>query len=347
MIRVTALTSGRDVPSARYRFAALVGPLESRGVAVRLHAPAVSRYAGAPLRDTGSRGKAAAAFLEAKAWTMAKLAAQLPGVMSSRWATDLVWLERQMIPGRYTLERALPRPLVVDVDDAIWLAGDRRAAERLAARADVLVAGNSFLADWFSSHGARRVEVVPTGVDLRLFAAQERRSRGTRRVGWIGTSSNLPYLESLSPILERIRRELAANIVIISDRPPGRNFVQHEWIRWSPANEVAMIQSFDVGLMPLDDSDWARGKCSFKLLQYLAAGVAAVASPVGMNREVLALGGGLAADDPDQWYAQIEGLLMNQELRDREAGRGRAVIERHFSVDVIASRLATLFEKIT
>jgi glycosyltransferase involved in cell wall biosynthesis len=170
-------------------------------------------------------------------------------------------------------------------------------------------------------------------------------------MGWTGTSPNFPYLATIEPALEIALREIpGAALVVVADREPslprlaGRDV---RFVPWSPTSEVEALASMDVGLMPLADDEWTRGKCSFKMLQYMAAGIAGVVSPVGMNREVLALGeSGLAASGVDDWIEALRALAADPDRRARLGATGRAVALAHFDVPVVAAQIAAVFRSL-
>src|SRR5580698_10500765 len=149
MIRVAALTSGRDVPSTRFRIRQHINSLRNHGINVNEYAPYIDKYALLPGWPVKISYKYALPYLAL--WQGCKLATRLPGVWGS-WCSTITWLEREILSGYLTIEFSLKRPVVLDVDDSIWLAKPfgRKAAARIAKRADVVVAGNRFLADWLT-----------------------------------------------------------------------------------------------------------------------------------------------------------------------------------------------------
>ncbi len=350
MIRVAALTSGRTDPASRFRVRQHVAALREHGVEVREHAPLVSKYARLPGWPAGVKERYALPYL--LAWQGLKLATRTPGIVGS-WRADVTWLQRPFLEPYFTLERALGRPVVLDVDDAIWLmrSSGPSHVRALARHVDVVVAGNEFLADWFRPH-ARDVRVVPTAIDTSRFAPPAvREDRGRFVLGWTGSAPNLTYLDTIATPLARILDRFPdAQLLVVSDRAPSLRGVPEgrvEFVRWSPEVEAAAVQRMDVGLMPLPDDDWSRGKCSFKMLQYMACGVPVVVSPVGMNRDVLALGDvGVAATTDDEWYAALESLRQSPERRREQGVAGRAAAERHYGVGTVAARLAAVFRDV-
>jgi glycosyltransferase involved in cell wall biosynthesis len=280
---------------------------------------------------------------------VAHAASRLPALAASRRA-DAVWLERVFAPGFDWLLRGLKGPIVLDVDDAVWLEGlAGRATPRRARAATAVIAGNQYLADWFAAY-CSQVHVIPTAIDCQRIQPAAR-SGGGFVIGWTGTSGNFPYLAAIEPALDVVLREVpGASLLVVADREPSLPRLAGRAVRfvpWSPASEVEALAAMDVGLMPLADDAWTRGKCSFKMLQYMAAGVPGVVSPVGMNREVLALGeSGLAATATDDWIAALRALAADPERRARLGATGRAVALAHFDVPVVAARIAAVFRAL-
>jgi glycosyltransferase involved in cell wall biosynthesis len=243
------------------------------------------------------------------------------------------------------LEPYLHRPLVFDIDDAIWLLspGHDRAVRATAGRAACVIVGNDFLADYVNAH-ARQVEIIPTAVDVERFSPAEKSGRGFV-VGWTGSATTYGYLEAIAPALGRFLDAAPdATLVVMANHfraLPGVAAERVEFVEWSPAMEAPVVAGFDVGLMPLPDSDWARGKCAFKMLQYLACGVPAVVSPVGMNAQVLAMSDvGLAASSEDEWVEALVTLARDPGRAVALGRNGRELVSTSFSVPVVARQLA-------
>jgi glycosyltransferase involved in cell wall biosynthesis len=346
-LRVEAVLSGRLAPSSRFRVLQHVAPLGRLGIDVDARPPRVSKYA-----TVGPRWQRRLGPLTGPVLTAAKLAARAPTVARS-WARDLTWLEREMIPGSRTLEPCLHRPLLFDVDDAIWLlsAGNERAARWTARHAACVLAGNDYLAEWFTSAGAT-VERVWTAVDTDHFRPDPdpRPDRRSFVIGWTGSASALRYLAALAKPLGRFLAETPeARLAVVSDYEPSLPGIPEDrvdFVRWSPSVEASALAGVDVGLAPLPDSAWARGKCAFKMLQYMAAGIPMVASPVGMNAQVLAMAEvGLPAADDAAWRDALHDLRADDGRRRAMGGHGRRLVEREFAVPVIADRLAGIMRR--
>ncbi|HEX5706490.1 MAG TPA: glycosyltransferase [Pyrinomonadaceae bacterium] len=336
MISVTAITSGRDVPSSRHRVRQFVEPLRRHGVAVTEHYARPNKY------------------LTKRVWPLG-LAARVPALLAAR-SSDITWLEREMIPGRATVERFAGRRRVLDVDDAIWLANDSDFSERLASACDGVIAGNDAIAAHYRPH-ARRVWVVPTSVDTTRWrpssntGESEARRRGKWTVGWIGTSSNLPYLYAQEDALaEFLESHADSELLVVCDRRPRFERLarrSYRFARWSAEAEVELVREMNVGLMPLADTEWARGKCALKMLQYMAVGIPVVASPVGANLQVFAQGRvGLPAASPEEWFHALRLLHSDAGMCARMGAEGRALVEEKYSVERNARALADVFREV-
>lgn len=286
-----------------------------------------------------------------------------------RPVADLLWIEYELLPWLpWAVERRwLPAdlPYVVEYDDAVFHRYDRgspavrallgRKLDHLMASAACVIAGNSYLAARASAAGARRVEILPSVVDLRDYPRPSPASGASTAdhddrpftVGWIGSPSTTRYLQSLAGVLARLAAGGPLRVVAVGASPldmPGVALEQHPW---SKAAEAAEIAAFDVGVMPLDDAPWERGKCGFKLIQYMACARPVVASPVGVNTELAIPGvtGDLAAA-PDEWVTALERLRAMPEQRMRLGRNGRELVERRYALQVTAPRLAALLGDI-
>jgi len=354
MVRVAALTSGRNVPSARFRVRQHVEPLRQSGFFVREYVPAIDKYAPVPRGLVQLTRHGFPTFLVDHGWRAVKRMVRAPGVLGSR-RSDITWLERLLLPGYLTFERTLKRPLVFDVDDAVWLSkpNGESAVSAIASMADVVVAGNLYLADRLSGC-SRQVRVVPTAVDTERFFPRDAEGNGRRDtfvIGWIGTSSNLGFLEEIGQPLGRFLDDHKdASMLVVSDSPPELRKLSPAKIRympWSEDREAAFLQEMDVGLMPLPDNEWTRGKCSFKMLQYMSCGIPAIVSPTGMNGEILEMGSvALPARAADDWYDALSFFRANRERAEEYGRAGRAIVESRFSRDIVTKTLSGIFRSL-
>lgn len=323
--QATFICGGRFVPASRFRVHPIETGLRSEGWATKL----IHGYGAMDqmiANQTARRAYRAACRVRRAARTAMM---HLDGpVMVQRlawpwWAVPEVRLARNC------------GGLVFDFDDAVFLgeggrqsAGRRKALSSVFAASRHVVAGNTWLAESIDANVP--ITVLPTCIDTSAYAPAKMRSeRSLPVVGWIGTSSNFPYLHQLIDDVARLRAGgYKFDFRICSDVEPvslvrelGATFV-----RWSDKGELSFLQSLDIGVMPLDDTDWCRGKCSFKLIQYMAVGCAVVASDVGFNRDVVSRDVGHLVRGGD-WASPLADLLGSAEVRTRmgRAARLRAV----------------------
>ncbi len=342
MIEVAALTSGSHVPSSRFRVRQYIRPLAEHGFVVREYCPLIEKFA-APIHPRVDPLMRAA-----------KLASRVPGILLARRA-GLVWIEREFLTGRATWERFLPHPKVLDVDDAIWLhaAAENDFSVTIAKGCAGVIAGNRYIQAHYESTGIR-TWLFPTGVDTERWkpgSARKDEDLSPFVVGWTGTSSNLEYLSAIEdPLEEFLRRVPAARIKVVCDSPPRFARIPDEkilFVPWSPERECHAVQGMDIGLMPLPDTDWARGKCSLKMLLYMATGIPVVASPVGTNREIFERGSiGFPASLPRDWFASLMFAYENPLVRKGMGEEGRRIAVNGFSTSVLSRRLSSIFHEI-
>jgi glycosyl transferase family 1 len=331
MIRVTALTAYRDDPASRFRIRQFIGPLAHLGIDVSEHYLPITRYRRQPLASLA-------------------ILMRLHGVAASRFS-DITWFRRELVPERFTLERFTGGRRIFDVDDAIWLLRDSGFSEKIVALCDGVIAGNQWLASHYEKLG-KQLWIVPTSVDTDVWVPATTARTNRWIIGWIGTASNLRYLQMIEePLAQFLNQHPGTLLRVVCDRRPGFRLIPPElweFIKWSPGSEVQSMQAMSVGLMPLEDSQWALGKCAFKMLLYMACGLPVVASPVGVNRELLQREEiGFAALTPDDWFASLHRLFADQALSSRLGTAGRKLVEAEYSVKVNILRLAKIFQQVS
>lgn len=320
------------MPSARYR--------------IRQHRSALA-LAGIEIEEAGQSTTAyPPPGTLARAWWASRRLARISANLLALRNCDCSFIQREFISKYRTLERLTPGSRIFDVDDAIHLLRGGTAARALARMSDRVIVGNAYLADWYSQWNAN-VTVIPTAVDhYRYHPEPALRADDTEmRIGWIGTSDNHWHLHhvdlALSFYFEKFPRH---RLFVVSDRAPALKHVNPlnlQFQPWSAETDVADINRMHIGIMPLVDTEWTRGKCSFKMLQYMSCGVPVVASPVGTNNEVFALGNvGFSASDANGWVSALEALALSNSLREKAGSSGRSVIERYFSAEIIAADIA-------
>lgn len=326
-IRVLAITGGENVPSRRFRIDALAPFLAKRNIELTELCPTISRYPPP-------------SHLLRLPWFAAALVERLTFLYRSR-GYDAVILQREMISTLPTLERLLPNPWVLDVDDAIYLHRNGKAAEYIASSCALVVCGNDSLAEKFSQWNSN-VVVIPTGVDTEQLQPIVNRNTSEKPIiGWIGTEGNYRYLEFIEPALTKVLASFPnVRLQIISNKFPA--FLEHlgeqlDFRLWRPGIENDLLPKFSIGIMPLEDSEWARGKCAFKMLQYMAAGIPVVVSPVGMNKIILETAQvGYAARSTHDWVDALIYLLDNLDFASVLGSNGRKLVEKDYSLKQVA-----------
>ncbi len=335
-LRVTGLTGHRRTPSARFRVGQFVEPLAAEGIDLDWRPAPVSEY---PPVATWQR----------PLWLAATMAARLPSIART-WSADVTLLNREFVSTLATIEGWTGGPRVFDVDDAIWLRRGGGYAARIARQMDLVVCGNEVIAEWFGQH-CSQLEILPTAVDTERFVPHPLADPGAAPTfGWSGTSSNHGFILDLEEAFAQVLQEIPnARLRVCSDREPKWKNLPAErvdFVPWSMAAEVAFVQARNVGLMPLEDTAWTRGKCSYKMLLYLSCAVPAVVSPVGMNNQVLAEGEvGRAANTAAQWTDEIIALLKDAEANRAMGAAGRRLVQEKYSVEVITRQWAALLRR--
>lgn len=349
MIKVAALTSGQDVPSTRFRVRQHIGRLYDLDIEVVEYYPSISKDAQIPFSHV--IGNSVVSLPLKASLAAAKLLATMPGILNG-YRADAVWLSRGILLGVPTFERILKHPVILDVDDAIWLRKGRitRGAIYVANSAQAIIAGNEYIADWYSQY-SDNVHVIPTAVDADRYKPNEAANGNTFTIGWIGTKHNLKYLQRLEQPLSRFFKEHSNSILlIVSNEAPSFSILDASnirYVRWSRTDEIKLIQEMDVGLMPLDDNPWTRGKCAFKMLQYMSCGKPVVVSPVGMNAEVLEKDDiGFPALNSEEWYSALSELKQNLPLRKYMGSNARNVVLSHYSSETIITRIADVIRGV-
>lgn len=253
----------------------------------------------------------------------------------------------------------LKRPVVIDWDDAFFELYARHRSplvrmlyrnklDRLLSRADAITCGNSHLYDYARKFCARRL-IVPTAVDTNKVRPAEGRHPGPPVIGWIGSASTWPYVRPYLPLLRCLVAEGKASVLVVGAGQAGRSDEGGgiEFRDWSEAREIADLQAMDIGIMPVPDRPWERGKSGYKLIQYMATGLPCVASPVGANCDIVVDGetGFLAATD-NEWESALRKLIDDPNLARNlgQAGRRRAI--KFYSLASQAPRLVELFRAL-
>jgi len=307
--KILALAVGdATVPSTRYRLLKLLPYLQAHQFKVDVVEPARRR---------------AARYAQA-----ASIVARLGGA-------DLVLIQKRLVPR--VLIRAISAtgtPIVFDLDDALFVDPARPGTaspesarlESIVRSSDLVIAGNAYLAEWARELGTP-VRQIPTAVDASRWSPSVLREHAGVVLGWIGTSSNLWHLEAIADgIVAALDAVPSSRLVVVCDRPAAIDHPAVEFRQWSLESELRSVADFDIGLMPLSDDPWTRGKCAFKALQCMALGLPVIAAAVGANNDVIDDGRtGILVHGPDDWTRRLLFLMQSADVR---TALGHAARER-------------------
>ena len=297
-----------------------------------------------------------------KAATFLRFAARRVRELLAVGDYDVVLLYREAVPlgpplaESFIASRGIP--IVYDFDDAIFLPNvseankafaflkNPRRVDRVLHLSRHIIAGNQFLGDYARRHNPA-VTVIPTTVDTTRFVPQELgapRASNELVVGWIGSPTTYPYLQSLGDVLKEVAARHPFTLKVSGAGQPVRMpGVTLQEVPWTLADEVSLFNTCDIGIYPLMDDDWSRGKCGFKAIQCMACGVPVVAAAVGVNREIIVDGvNGFLASTRSEWVEKLTRLLSDATLRARMSAAGRRTIEERYSLQVTAPQVAAV-----
>lgn len=219
---------------------------------------------------------------------------------------------------------------------------------KLIQQSHLVISGNSYLADFAQKHNDN-VHILPTSLDTEKYLPKENRiNYESVVIGWMGSAASSPYLSILDGVFrELLQKYKNIKIIVIGSKnyeaPDSRMLLKP----WSLESELSDLQKIDIGLMPLTDDEYAKGKCGFKALQYMSVGTPAVVSPVGVNVEIIKDGiNGFSARDTQEWVGKIGALIENAELRKKMGQAARKTVENSYSIRVNAAKLISLLEKL-
>ncbi len=346
-MKVLFLTQTGDLgPASRYRVYMLLPLLEKLGIEATV-SPAIDndRYTEI-YREGGGKWKKAEAYQAARQTRKDDL--------RRVEEFDAVFAQKGLLPGRSRIEEdfAKKRPLIHDFDDAIWLprvGGDpilrtlhrERLVQRVIRSATAVVVGNKYLAKYARSHNPR-VTVIPSAIDIERYSnLSTPEPSNPPRIGWIGSRSTLSYLRPLSVVFKRLQHRPR---VIASGDPASLDYPV-DFVQWNRATEIEELNRLDIGIAPLPDTPWEQGKCGTKVLQYMACGKPVVASPVGVNAMLVRDGvNGFHAGTVAEWRDRLQQLIDNPDLRREMGAKGRQMVEKEFTAQRSAQRLADVFQ---
>lgn len=278
---------------------------------------------------------------------------------------DLIFVYREAyMLGTTIFERKLAKsgvPMIFDFDDSIWLNDTSEGNQNLAwmkrpektadiCRYSTMVSvGNQYLADYAKQYNDN-IFILPTVINTAYHKPLERQPHDKICIGWTGTQTTLKHYETAIPILKRIKERYGDKVyfkVIMNSKNWRSEIPDTKIVQWSAENEIEELCEFDIGIMPLPDDKWSRGKCGFKGLQCMALELPVVMSPVGVNSEIITDGeNGFLASTRDEWFDKLSALIDSAELRQRLGKNARMTVVEKYSVEAWKDKVVREFEDL-
>lgn len=330
-------------PSQRYRFEQYFSFLRANGYSCEL-SYIIDEEADAIFYAPGK-------FVRKSIITLNSIVQRFSDIKKARGA-DIVFVQREaFMTGSAFFEKQFKKTgakLVFDFDDSIWLLDTSEANKRwewlksekktgkLIALADLVFAGNDYLAD-YASRFSEHVMVIPTTIDTQLFQRNTPYVESEKVcIGWSGSITTVKHFDMAVPVLKRIKEKYGERVEfkIMGDRRHVCEDLQLKAIPWSVDAEVSVLSSFDIGIMPLPDDEWVKGKCGLKGLSYMALEIPTIMSAVGVNPSIIQDGqNGYLAAGEEEWFEKLSALIDSFELRKRMGAAGRQTVEQRYSVE--------------
>lgn len=328
-------------PSQRFRYEQYLDTLQFHQIKYRIF-PFIDAYTNTILYRKG--------YTLQKIWGILKgYFRRIAHILEARNA-DYILLHREASPlgppvFEWLLAKVMRKKIIYDFDDAIWLSNTSSVntmVSRLKWHHKVanichwsykISGGNTYLCQYALQFNTS-VVLNPTTIDTNHLHNQLKdQTSEVPVIGWTGSHSTMGYLDNLVPVLQRLSEVYTFKIVVISNQRPDFQLPNLTFIRWQASTEITDLLNMHIGIMPLTDDPWAKGKCGFKALQYLSLGIPAVVSPVGVNCEIVEHGiNGYLCSDENEWYQALATLISDSSLRAKMGKAGRTKVEDQYSV---------------
>lgn len=274
---------------------------------------------------------------------------------------DIVFLQKEVLPQAYPLIeefiKKLNRKVVFDFDDAIFLVSPKRRSllynfryknsiPRILRMSDYVIAGNEYLKQYALRFNGN-VEIIPTSINTETYFVKKKEKKDRINIGWIGSRSTIFYLDQLGNVLRALAKRYDICLTIIGTGDYRIDGVETVTRPWRLETEISDLQCFDIGVAPLNNDDWALGKCGCKIIQYMGTGIPVVSSPVGINSEIINDNvNGFLADSDEEWIEKLSQLIENEALRERFGFMGRKTVEERYSVKVNGPKLLEILQRV-
>lgn len=277
---------------------------------------------------------------------------------------SIVFIHREASPigppiFEWIIVKVLKKKIIYDFDDAIWLKNTSESnklvsnvkvhskVKRICKWADMVFCGNKFLLEYAEQFNSN-VKYIPTTIDTdNTHNIKKKHQSSTINIGWTGTHSTIKYLNNIESTLSELQNEIDFNFIIISDIKPEFKKLNYTFIKWNKNSEINDLLKLDIGIMPLEESEWSKGKCGFKALQYMSLSIPTVVSPIGVNTTIINNGiNGFCASLPSDWKQHLKQLIQNIDLRKELGNNGYITIEERYSVNAYKNKYLNLIEEL-
>lgn len=341
-------------PSSRFRIYQYLSYLERVGIHCQVRPFMNSRF----YRIVYQRGKLHLKLVFFIVSTIKRIF-DLVGIMRF----DIVVIHREAFPFgppilEWIIAKLIKKPCIYDFDDAIYLkesSPSNKIVEfmkspskisRIIRMCKYTIAGNEYLEDYAKRFvNANRIMIIPTPIDTEKYSPWPKTDESGRIIlGWIGSHTTSQYLLPLKSVFSKLKSLYPQlKIKLVGTGNLKKLFPESMCIDWRLESEISELRSFNIGIMPLPDSEWAKGKCGFKLIQYMAVGIPMACSPVGANKDIVIDGyNGFLAESEKEWFGAIQKLIDDKELREELGRKGRETVENKYSLKI----MAPLFEDV-
>lgn len=280
-------------------------------------------------------------------------------LLFSSFQFDFIFIHREAAPVgppvfEFIMAKVFQKKIIYDFDDAIWLPNVSEVNKKIGGLkwhgkvkhicrwAHKVTCGNEYLCNYARNYN-KNIELIPTTIDTN-YHKPFREKPTTVVIGWTGSQSTIDYLSPLIPILSQLEKKYQFEFRVISNKNPNLKTDSFRFVPWSKETEIKELQQFTIGVMPLPDDEWAKGKCGFKGLQYMSLEIPTIMSPVGVNNQIIQQGkNGFLASTEQEWIKYLSSLLSSEELRQQIGKEGRKTVEEKYSVNALSAKYVELF----
>jgi glycosyltransferase involved in cell wall biosynthesis len=338
-------------PSQRFRVELFLSYLRSNNVEYKL----------APFLDD-----ATFSIFYKKGFALKKAKGVLKGLLKRFWLLlfevskhDFIFIHREASPigppfFEFIVGKILRKKIIYDFDDAIWIPDSRSQIlnwfkacwkiKWICKWAYKVAAGNEYLAKFAGQHHTN-VTLLPTAVDTAdRYGSIVDQENSRPSIGWTGSHSTIKYLDAVLPVLQKLEKEYDFDFYVICNEASAFDLRSLRFVEWKESTEIEDLKKINIGIMPLEADPWSEGKCGFKIIQYLALGIPAVASPVGVNKKIVDEKNGFLCASDEDWYKALSSLLSNSLLREEMGKAGREKIVKEYSFQANAALFLALFK---